>query len=75
MLTDIQRAMLGDHEAAARLTEQGALIPCPWCKKLLHTLGLTMWFAIFSLADAEPAPGPEKARKKRWPPGTPAHRF
>lgn len=31
MLTDIQRAMLGDHEAAARLTEQGVLIPCPWC--------------------------------------------
>lgn len=31
-MTDIQRAMLGDHEAAARLTEQGVLIPCPWCK-------------------------------------------
>ena len=28
MLTDIQRAMLGDHEAAERLTEQGVLIPC-----------------------------------------------
>ena len=28
MLTDIQRAKLGDHDAAARLTEQGALIPC-----------------------------------------------
>ena len=24
----ITRAMLGDHDAAARLTEQGALIPC-----------------------------------------------
>lgn len=32
VMTDIQRAMLGDHEAAARLTEQGVLIPCPWCK-------------------------------------------
>ena len=32
MLTDIQRAMLGNHDAAARLTEQGVLIPCPWCK-------------------------------------------
>lgn len=31
-MTDIQRAMLGDHEAAARLTEQGVLIPCPCCK-------------------------------------------
>ena len=28
VMTDIQRAMLGDHEAAARLTEQGVLIPC-----------------------------------------------
>lgn len=32
VMTDIQRAMLGDHEAAARLTEQGVLIPCPCCK-------------------------------------------
>lgn len=30
-MTDIQRAMLGDHEAAARLTEQGVLTPCPCC--------------------------------------------
>ena len=33
MLTDIQRAMLGDHDAAARLTEQGVLLPCPWCNR------------------------------------------
>lgn len=31
-MTDIQRAMLGDHEAAERLTEQGVLLPCPCCK-------------------------------------------
>ena len=40
MLTDIQRAMLGDHEAAKRLTEQGVLLACPMCGKaaviLLH---------------------------------------
>lgn len=30
-MTDIQRAMLGDHKAAERLTEQGVLIPCPFC--------------------------------------------
>lgn len=30
-MTDIQRAMLGDHDAAARLTEQWELIPCPFC--------------------------------------------
>lgn len=30
-MTDIQRAMLGDHDAAERLTEQGVLLPCPFC--------------------------------------------
>lgn len=44
MLTDIQRAMLGDHEAAARLTEQGVLVPCWRCGcdaevQVLHTGG------------------------------------
>lgn len=32
MLTDIQRAMLGDHEAAVRLTGEGVLVPCAHCK-------------------------------------------
>ena len=30
-MTDIQRAMLGDHDAAERLTDQGVAIPCPSC--------------------------------------------
>ena len=30
-MTDIQRALLGDHAAAERLTERGELIPCPFC--------------------------------------------
>lgn len=41
-MTDIQRALLGDHDAAARLTEQGVLIPCPCCKGeavLAYSLG------------------------------------
>ena len=29
--TDVKRALLGDHEAAKRLTEKGVLLPCPWC--------------------------------------------
>ena len=28
---DIRLALLGDHEAAERLTEQGVLLPCPFC--------------------------------------------
>ena len=30
-MTDIQKAMLGDKEAAKRLTDRGELLPCPFC--------------------------------------------
>ena len=30
-MTDIDKATLGDHEAAKRLTEAGVLLPCPGC--------------------------------------------
>ena len=30
-MTDKQKALLGDREAAKRLTEQGVLVPCPGC--------------------------------------------
>ena len=28
---DVKRALLGDHEAAKRLTERYELLPCPCC--------------------------------------------
>ena len=31
MLDEKTRALLGDHEAAKRLTDTGVLIPCPGC--------------------------------------------
>ena len=31
VLTDEKRALLGDHEAAKRLTDAGVLVPCSWC--------------------------------------------
>lgn len=31
---DYRRALLGDREAAKRLTDAGKLLPCPFCKKL-----------------------------------------
>ena len=31
MMTGIQKAMLGDKEAAERLTEKWELLPCPCC--------------------------------------------
>ena len=30
-MADETRALLGDHEAAKRLTEAGVLLPCPSC--------------------------------------------
>lgn len=31
-MDDKTRALLGDHEAAKRLTDAGVLLPCPFCK-------------------------------------------
>ena len=31
-MDDIKRALLGDKEAARRLTEAGVLLPCPGCR-------------------------------------------
>lgn len=33
LMDEIRRALLGDKEAAKRLTEKGVLLPCPWCGK------------------------------------------
>lgn len=30
-MNDVKRALLGDHEAAKRLTDAGVLLPCPLC--------------------------------------------
>ena len=30
-MTEIQKALLGNKEAAKRLTEKGVLVPCPKC--------------------------------------------
>ena len=30
-MDDYRRALLGDHEAAKRLTDAGVLVPCPFC--------------------------------------------
>ena len=37
---DIKLALLGDHEAAKRLTDVGVLVPCPMCGKagVLHSI-------------------------------------
>ena len=75
MLTDIQRAMLGDREAAERLTEQGVLLPCPWCngdrkEKIIpqSDIGCSVLIAV-QMGQLPPT------NTKPALPGTPAHRF
>lgn len=36
VLTNEKRAMLGDHDAAKRLTEAGVLLPCCGVRPILH---------------------------------------
>ena len=31
-MDDVRAALLGDHEAAKRLTDAGVLVPCPGCR-------------------------------------------
>ena len=35
-MDDIKLALLGDHEAAKRLTDAGVLVPCPFCGKAVN---------------------------------------
>lgn len=39
-MTDTEKALLGDREAAKRLTDAGVLVPCPMCGKpgVLHSI-------------------------------------
>ena len=39
-MTDTEKALLGDREAAKRLTEKGVLLSCPMCGKasVLHSI-------------------------------------
>ena len=38
-MTDKQRALLGDRDAAKRLTEQGVELPCPFCGGTVVSVG------------------------------------
>ena len=40
---DIKLALLGDREAAKRLTEVGKLLPCPWCGATETATSETIW--------------------------------
>ena len=42
-MTDIQRALLGDHEAAKRVTKKGVSAPCPWCGGTVTAVSDAIW--------------------------------
>lgn len=46
-MTDIQRAMLGDHDAAVRLTEQGVLIFCQKCGARGETIAYALVGTVY----------------------------
>ena len=52
-MDDIKLAMLGNKEAAKRLTDAGVLLGCPWCGKTVAHVGT---IAEHELMD-EDAPG------------------
>lgn len=42
-MDDIKLAMLGNREAAKRLTERGVLVPCPWCGETPKVTAFDRW--------------------------------
>ena len=57
-MSDEQKAMLGDHEAAKRLTDAGVLLPCPVCgkqPKILRDIGYeTSGFGAWCTRQGQP---------------------
>lgn len=43
MVDDIKRALLGDKEAAKRLTDAGIIVPCSWCGKIPEITVYNRW--------------------------------
>ena len=74
-MNDIKLALLGNKEAAKRLTDAGVLIPCPWCngdRKETNNSAVGYWVFCFDCdADGQLPP----TNTKPASPGTPAHRF
>ena len=43
----VKAALLGDHEAAKRLTDAGVLVPCPFCKREVRRVNGVMGLNFF----------------------------
>ena len=66
MMDDIKFALLGDRDAARRLTDAGVLVPCPWCngsgKETNHSKVGYWVFCIECGADGSTADNEYEAR-------------
>ena len=43
MLSEIERALLGDREAQEVITARGELLRCPWCGGEARVVGVGKW--------------------------------
>ena len=84
MIEDVRAALLGDHEAAKRLTDAGVLVPCGHCGKqasyrLTLSASRTAWGenGRTQLYVGHAVQHRDYVFQRRWPasPGTPARRF
>ena len=67
-MNDIKLAMLGNRDAAKRLTYAGVLLPCPWCYSkhiVLKEFGL-MCFVCADCAAYGPSRKTENAARLAW---------
>lgn len=64
----IRAALLGDHEAAKRLTEAGALVPCAHCGGKITTINLlgTWWARCMGCDATGPIRADENAARLAW---------
>ena len=66
MNKDIRAAMLGDHEAAKRLTDAGVLVPCPWCGETPKVTAFDRWI-VYECACGETKTYPGCIQTKESP--------
>ena len=67
-MDDIKLALQGDREAAKRLTEQGVLLPCPFCGGDTITTNLlgTWWCRCTSCDATSSIRADEDAARLAW---------
>ena len=65
-MDDIKLALLGDHEAAKRLTEKGVLLGCPWCGKTPKVTAFDRWI-VYECACGETKTYPGYIQTKESP--------